>query len=92
MRTCLRSRPITLRVPRRGVETSTKLGPHRWVVESFLAAWPAPAARHSATNALSGCSPYFHPRRDADLLQEAHDVRQALILQRHFSDVPGPIA
>ena len=37
MRTCLRSRPITLRVPRRGVETSTKLGPHRWVVERSLA-------------------------------------------------------
>jgi hypothetical protein len=37
MRTCLRSRPITLRIPRRGAKTSTKLGPHRWVVESSLA-------------------------------------------------------
>jgi hypothetical protein len=44
MRTCLRSRPITLRVPRRGVGSSTKLGPHRWVMKSFLDGWPAPAA------------------------------------------------
>ncbi len=33
MRTRLRFGPITLRIARRGVETSTRLGRHRWVVE-----------------------------------------------------------
>jgi hypothetical protein len=37
MRTRLRSRPITWRTPCRGAKTSTKLGPHRWVVKSSLA-------------------------------------------------------
>ena len=42
MRTCLRSRPITLQIPRRSVETRTKPGPHRWVV---CRAFPRPAGR-----------------------------------------------
>ena len=37
LRTRLRSRRITPRTARRGVETSTRLGRHRWVVERSLA-------------------------------------------------------
>jgi hypothetical protein len=37
MRTWLRSRPITSRIPRRGVETSTKLSRHRWLFGGSLA-------------------------------------------------------
>jgi transposase len=37
MRTWLRFGPITLRIARRGVETKTKVGPYRWVVDRALA-------------------------------------------------------
>ncbi len=37
MRTWLRFGPITLRIARRGVETSTKVGPYRQVVDRALA-------------------------------------------------------
>ena len=37
LRAWLRARRITPRIARRGVETSTRLGPHRWVVERSLA-------------------------------------------------------
>ena len=37
MRTRLRFGPITLRIGRRGVETSTKVGPYRWGVDRALA-------------------------------------------------------
>ena len=89
MRTWLRSRPITSRIPRRGVGTSTKLGRHRWVVWRL----PRPAGRLPSPDApLRTLRPVvhriLHPRRDADLPPEANDVGQALILQRHFSGVP----
>ena len=35
-RACLRRRGITLRIARRGVESSTRLGRHRWRVERTL--------------------------------------------------------
>ena len=37
LRTWLRARRITPRIARRGVETSTRLGRHRWVVERSFA-------------------------------------------------------
>jgi IS5 family transposase len=37
LRTWLRSRRITPRIARRGIETSKRLGRHRWVVERSLA-------------------------------------------------------
>src|ERR671927_92881 len=37
LRTWLRARRITPRIARRGIETSTRLGRHRWVVERSLA-------------------------------------------------------
>ena len=37
LRAWLRARRITPRIARRGVETSTRLGRHRWVVERSLA-------------------------------------------------------
>ncbi|HYX93718.1 MAG TPA: hypothetical protein VE823_01520 [Geodermatophilus sp.] len=37
MRTWLRFGPITLRIARRGVETKTKVGPYRQVVDRALA-------------------------------------------------------
>ena len=37
LRTWLRRRRITPRIARRGVETSTRLGRHRWVVERSFA-------------------------------------------------------
>jgi hypothetical protein len=37
LRAWLRSRRITPRIARRGVETRTRLGRHRWVIERSLA-------------------------------------------------------
>ena len=47
LRAWLRSRRITPRIARRGIETSTRLGRHRWVVERSFA-WPTGYRRLTA--------------------------------------------
>ncbi len=37
LRTWVRDRGITVRIARKGIETSTKLGKHRWVIERSIA-------------------------------------------------------
>jgi transposase len=61
LRAWLRARRITPRIARRGVETATRLGRHRWVVERSFA-WLTGYRRLTlATSAPPGCSPHSSP-------------------------------
>lgn len=51
LRRWLRGRGIRRRVARRGIESSQRLGRHRWVVERTVSGWPAADASTAATNA-----------------------------------------
>jgi transposase len=61
LRAWLRARRITPRIARRGVESSTRLGRHRWVVERSFA-WLTGYRRLTiATSAPLGYSPHSSP-------------------------------
>jgi transposase len=78
LRTWLRARRITPRIARRGVETSERLGRHRWVVErsfAWLTGYRRLALRYERSARLFTA---FLLGRHADLLQRAGYVRQVL--------------
>ena len=61
LRAWLRSRRITPRIARRGIETSERLGRHRWVVERSLA-WLTGYRRLTLRyERCAGCSPHSSP-------------------------------
>ena len=91
LRAWLRSRRITPRIARRGIETSERLGRHRWVVERSLA-WLTGYRRLAlpVRALLAAVHRIPHPRRRAHLLQEAGHVRQ--VLRQNRSSIAGPRA
>ena len=77
LRRALRARGITPRIARRGVESSERLGRHRWVVERSLA-W------------LLGCRRLgVRYERRADLLQGLLHLACSLICIRFLSPAEG---
>ncbi len=79
LRTWLRVRRISSRIACRGIETSTRLGRHRWVIErsfAWLTGYRRLTIRYERFRPAVHRIP--HPRRRAHLRQEAHQVRQAL--------------
>lgn len=56
LRRWLRSRGITPRIARRGIETSQRLGRHRWVIERTMSGSPVAAGSTHATNASQSTS------------------------------------
>lgn len=61
LRAWLRDRRITPCIARRGVDTSARLGRHRWQVESTIAWLFGYPVSPSATNATPSCSAPFSP-------------------------------
>jgi hypothetical protein len=66
----LRQRAIAPRIARKGIESSTTLGKHRWVIERTVAWLFGYRRLTSATNATPTCLRLPHPRRRAHLLQK----------------------
>lgn len=99
LRKWVRDRGIGVRIARKGIEPSDRLGRHRWVIErtiSWLTGYPpAQPPLRPQGDALPGLP---HSRRRIDRLQEAceveiNDVRQGL--RRPFSDLrtmPPPLS
>lgn len=56
LRRWLRTRRIVPRIARKGVESSQRLGRHRWTVERTVRGWPGVAACTVATNARPATS------------------------------------
>ena len=93
MRTWLRFGPITLRIARRSVETKTKVGPYREVVDRALARlagygrltlrYERSTRLFAAFRTLAATLTYY---------KKGHEVGQDLIPQRCLSDVPSSIA
>ena len=76
-RACLRRRGITARIARRGIDSSERLGRHRWVVERSLA-W------------LLGCRRLgVRYERRADLLRGLLHLACALICVRFLAQDAG---
>jgi transposase len=77
LRRALRSRGITPRIARRGIDSSERLGRHRWVVERSLS-W------------LLGCRRLgIRYERQADLLQGLLHLACALICLRYVAPATG---
>ena len=76
LRRALRSRGIVPRLARRGIDSSERLGRHRWVVERSFS-W------------LLGCRLGVRYERRADLLQGLLHLAYALLCQRFLAPVDG---
>ncbi len=92
LRTWLRVRRISSRIACRGIETSTRLGRHRWVIErsfAWLTGYRRLTIRYERFRPAVHRIP--HPRRRAHLRQEAHQMRQALsrICVGYYRSVPS---